>query len=236
MSNVVTAIPSLSQNTEVAFQRWPALYCSSEKTRHNKINKRLPFWHGHARILTETMLIGWCLNGTSVSIFTTKMAGVSISMLILREEARESWMCMQKCIFFLFYIYFRQLVYITNCLFFVLQQLDLHSCPKPIVFILHSFLSAKISRLGLVAWRGWRRTEQEEPTMSGPKLSECSLHRKSEEMHPAWFCPENEFKVSTEENQEWSRSRRMMNGHGEWFWVADLASTSRLGFGQTGHV
>ncbi|GLD56508.1 beta-1-syntrophin [Lates japonicus] len=30
-------------------------------------------------------------------------------------------------------------------------QLDLHSCPKPIVFILHSFLSAKISRLGLVA-------------------------------------------------------------------------------------
>lgn len=31
-------------------------------------------------------------------------------------------------------------------------QLDLHSCPKPIVFILHSFLSAKIARLGLVAW------------------------------------------------------------------------------------
>ncbi|XP_075965838.1 beta-1-syntrophin [Anarhichas minor] len=30
-------------------------------------------------------------------------------------------------------------------------QLDLHSCPKPIVFILHSFLSAKIYRLGLVA-------------------------------------------------------------------------------------
>ncbi|TNN79989.1 Beta-1-syntrophin [Liparis tanakae] len=30
-------------------------------------------------------------------------------------------------------------------------QLDLHSCPKPIVFILHSFLSAKIYRLGLLA-------------------------------------------------------------------------------------
>ncbi|XP_047667346.1 beta-1-syntrophin isoform X2 [Tachysurus fulvidraco] len=30
-------------------------------------------------------------------------------------------------------------------------QLDLHSCPKPIVFILHSFLSAKIARLGLLA-------------------------------------------------------------------------------------
>ncbi|KAG9329869.1 hypothetical protein JZ751_028761, partial [Albula glossodonta] len=29
-------------------------------------------------------------------------------------------------------------------------QLDLHSCPKPVVFILHSFLSAKIARLGLV--------------------------------------------------------------------------------------
>ncbi|KAJ7338098.1 hypothetical protein JRQ81_010667 [Phrynocephalus forsythii] len=31
------------------------------------------------------------------------------------------------------------------------MQLDLHSCPKPIVFIIHSFLSAKITRLGLVA-------------------------------------------------------------------------------------
>ncbi|XP_069477666.1 beta-1-syntrophin [Ambystoma mexicanum] len=30
------------------------------------------------------------------------------------------------------------------------MQLDLHSCPKPIVFIIHSFLSAKITRLGLV--------------------------------------------------------------------------------------
>lgn len=29
-------------------------------------------------------------------------------------------------------------------------QLDLHSCPKTIVFIIHSFLSAKISRLGLL--------------------------------------------------------------------------------------
>ncbi|XP_043922846.1 beta-1-syntrophin [Protopterus annectens] len=29
--------------------------------------------------------------------------------------------------------------------------LDLHSCPKPIVFIIHSFLSAKVARLGLVA-------------------------------------------------------------------------------------
>ncbi|XP_076826913.1 beta-1-syntrophin [Brachyhypopomus gauderio] len=29
-------------------------------------------------------------------------------------------------------------------------QLDLHSCPKPIVFIVHSFLSAKITRLGLM--------------------------------------------------------------------------------------
>lgn len=36
--------------------------------------------------------------------------------------------------------------------FFYSQQLDLHSCPKPIVFIVHSFLSAKIARLGLVAW------------------------------------------------------------------------------------
>lgn len=31
------------------------------------------------------------------------------------------------------------------------QQLDLHSCPKTIVFIIHSFLSAKVTRLGLLA-------------------------------------------------------------------------------------
>ncbi|XP_016091736.1 alpha-1-syntrophin-like [Sinocyclocheilus grahami] len=30
-------------------------------------------------------------------------------------------------------------------------QLDLHSCPKSIVFIIHSFLSAKVKRLGLLA-------------------------------------------------------------------------------------
>lgn len=43
-------------------------------------------------------------------------------------------------------------VYLPCCRFLSSQQLDLHSCPKPIVFILHSFLSAKITRLGLVAW------------------------------------------------------------------------------------
>ncbi|KAK2181326.1 hypothetical protein NP493_403g02013 [Ridgeia piscesae] len=31
------------------------------------------------------------------------------------------------------------------------QELDLQTCPKPIVFILHTFLSAKVARLGLVA-------------------------------------------------------------------------------------
>lgn len=31
------------------------------------------------------------------------------------------------------------------------QALDLHSCPKPIVFILHTFLSAKVTRMGLLA-------------------------------------------------------------------------------------
>lgn len=35
--------------------------------------------------------------------------------------------------------------------FSFLQQLDLHSCPKTIVFIIHSFLSAKVTRLGLLA-------------------------------------------------------------------------------------
>ncbi|XP_050395806.1 beta-1-syntrophin [Patella vulgata] len=31
------------------------------------------------------------------------------------------------------------------------QELDLNTCPKPLVFILHTFLSAKVSRLGLLA-------------------------------------------------------------------------------------
>ncbi|KAK3085323.1 hypothetical protein FSP39_001461 [Pinctada imbricata] len=31
------------------------------------------------------------------------------------------------------------------------QELDLHTCPKPIVFVLHTFLSSKVSRMGLVA-------------------------------------------------------------------------------------
>jgi hypothetical protein len=36
-------------------------------------------------------------------------------------------------------------------LFLQFQELDLHGCPKPLVFILHTFLSAKIARLGVVA-------------------------------------------------------------------------------------
>lgn len=31
------------------------------------------------------------------------------------------------------------------------QALELHSCPKPLVFVLHTFLSAKVTRLGLLA-------------------------------------------------------------------------------------
>lgn len=32
------------------------------------------------------------------------------------------------------------------------QTMDLHSCPKPIVFVLHTFLSAKVTRMGLLVW------------------------------------------------------------------------------------
>ncbi|CAG5136230.1 unnamed protein product [Candidula unifasciata] len=31
------------------------------------------------------------------------------------------------------------------------QELDLNTCPKPIVFVIHTFLSAKVSRMGLIA-------------------------------------------------------------------------------------
>lgn len=33
-----------------------------------------------------------------------------------------------------------------------LQVFDLHSGPKPVVFVLHSFLSAKLTRMGLLTW------------------------------------------------------------------------------------
>lgn len=31
------------------------------------------------------------------------------------------------------------------------KELDLHTCPKPLVFIMHTFLSAKVNRQGLFA-------------------------------------------------------------------------------------
>lgn len=34
----------------------------------------------------------------------------------------------------------------------ILQVFDLHSGPKPVVFVLHSFLSAKLTRMGLLTW------------------------------------------------------------------------------------
>ena len=43
------------------------------------------------------------------------------------------------------------LVYHAEAYSSLLQELDLESCPKPLVFVLHTFLSAKVSRLGLVA-------------------------------------------------------------------------------------
>lgn len=70
---------------------------------------------------------------------------------------------------------FKTVFYIVFPLSF--QQLDLHSCPKPIVFILHTFLSAKISRLGLVAWPFQRDILSTLTTESGlvsPPL--CSPH------------------------------------------------------------
>lgn len=44
--------------------------------------------------------------------------------------------------------------FVSNILFHLVviwQELDIEGCPKPIVFILHNFLSAKIHRLGLSA-------------------------------------------------------------------------------------
>lgn len=38
----------------------------------------------------------------------------------------------------------------TFLLLFLRQVFDLHSGPKPVVFVLHSFLSAKLTRMGLL--------------------------------------------------------------------------------------
>ena len=43
-------------------------------------------------------------------------------------------------------------------------ELDLESCPKQIVFVLHNFLSAKIHRLGLSAY-GYERAPTEVPDL-----------------------------------------------------------------------
>ena len=32
------------------------------------------------------------------------------------------------------------------------EEFDLRTCPKPLVFTLHSFLSAKINRMGIITW------------------------------------------------------------------------------------
>lgn len=83
-----------------------------------------------------------------------------VRMLYLDFGGKEgeivSWKPSLKEIFTVLLCYLSYGCLISNllghvCLFYS-QQLDLHSCPKPIVFILHSFLSAKIARLGLLAW------------------------------------------------------------------------------------
>lgn len=38
-------------------------------------------------------------------------------------------------------------------MYFLFQELDLLQSPKPFIFTLHTFLSAKVMRLGLVAWQ-----------------------------------------------------------------------------------
>ena len=42
-------------------------------------------------------------------------------------------------------------IVILMMMYLLQQKLDLETCPKPLVFILHTFLSAKIARLGLIA-------------------------------------------------------------------------------------
>ena len=49
--------------------------------------------------------------------------------------------------------------------------MDLHSCPKPIVFVLHTFLSAKVTRMGLLVWAAKKKKKkkaQKESSLLSP--------------------------------------------------------------------
>lgn len=84
--------------------------------------------------------------GKEGEIVSTSCLYIFTCLLFLRKYFL-SCLCYLSYGWFISNIYFK-----IKCLsLFYSQQLDLHSCPKPIVFILHSFLSAKIARLGLLA-------------------------------------------------------------------------------------
>lgn len=51
----------------------------------------------------------------------------------------------------------------------ILQVFDLHSGPKPVVFVLHSFLSAKLTRMGLLTWNN---QQQQRGREGGPRYAE----------------------------------------------------------------
>lgn len=58
---------------------------------------------------------------------------------------------------FLLFLFPSSVLFFTFALSYLLPSLlqvfDLHSGPKPVVFVLHSFLSAKLTRMGLLTWK-----------------------------------------------------------------------------------
>lgn len=176
MSNIVTAIDSLSQSTEDVFQSSsPTLYCDVKNNGNNKINKRLPLWHEHARIVP--LLICLCWNSMSLVISTPKW-------LVLAQNTRQ-WSDVWKSqwsgktpIFPIPYI-----LDILCIAWFMLLTVSFFSSSNWTSTHVRSPLSSSCTPSSLqksLVWVWWPDVAREAPQLDcaafGPKQSECSLH------------------------------------------------------------
>jgi len=82
-------------------------------------------------------------------LYKTNWSSLETQTLTVRQVVPAGFGCI---------CYLQQLIFVSLLVIFAvwwyddcLQELDLDINPKPLVFILHSFLAAKVSRLGL-AW------------------------------------------------------------------------------------
>lgn len=232
MSNVVTAIHSLSRNTEDVFQSSrPTLHCGVENNRNNQMNKSRPFWHEHARILL--MLICLCPNGTSLSVSTAWMVDVSTKpsttntnvalMSSFRPKLmwRLGWWSrhLGKTLFSLHISYFSDTLGIAWSKF---PPLSPPATGPPLMSEAHCLHPALLPLCKNLSFGS-----------GGLTSPERHHSRTAPPLVPGWVNVASICKVkkssglgsapTVEENRDRSRSRWMINPL--WFWAADLAST-----------